>query len=1322
MRARDDTPRPGATAPYRVAFRPTMTHRESLVYALLMLVGTLLSVRYFAWWFQLGHIPGDLALEDESPLFGTSWAVLAPFVLLTIVEMVRILSSFFLWMLALFMEDPLPMKPERGLKIAVLTTIVPSKEPIEIVERMLRAAKRIRYDGRVDLWLLDEGDDDNVKAMCKRLGVHHFTRKGIEKWNQDSGPFRAMTKAGNHNAWRDAHEEGYDLVGQMDPDHVPYDTFLERTIGYFRDPDVGYVVSPQIYGNYHESWIARGADEQAFIFHGIVQRGANGLSMPILIGTNHIYRPAAMQSIGGYMGIIVEDHATGEAMKGEINPATGERWKGIYVPEAVSVGDGPITWTDYFSQQMRWAYGMFEIIRDHDWRLLRRLGVLQAFGYLMVQSYYGFAAFVFIGGNFLTFLYLAAGLSAADMDLGTWWLLWLPQFIWTFVVWYWLQRFYLYESDRGWTLRGFTLTFASLPVFAQAAFASFTGRSLPYVVTAKGASRAADTIGVFKLHIIIALVGTAVLVASFLLGNNAPQLRVWAFVTILLTGGFPVAFLISRAWTSLRGDDTAAETDRQLDRLDRLKQPASALQRPLPQPAMAQPTRGLQPAFASAGAGQSSVNALNASELSDNRMQMSTAAGELMAWPRNAGRVEAPAANPQARPPKAPSHSREISYQQELAAAKAAPADSRLPAVYGLLPASAILVLALAILGDVFLSGYPRGFDIFAHLPKVESLSNNLNVFTTDWYDAWYGGYHQWSLNPWFSYLPAGLLAALTGDVLQAAKIQIFTLIVLSGVGTYLACRELLGQRDGQPSSRAASFAGAIAFAFSPAILSSIFSRGEFSDYTAMALAPFSFWILFKASHTRSLVIWTVYGVTLGLSFLIHVNVFVFVFGGGLIWLVAAGRAGPRNLAGMVVATLVTAGLSVFWVVPFLELSPQVGDLESRLGSNLHFELNSLFERSPNTGISWYVGMTTILIAGAGLFFSGARRLVAPFAAMAVIGVVIGTAWLSALQDDLPFLNEVDADNAIVMIVLGLAFSVALTTDEIIGRRRGLPMLAHFVGLSVAAVLFFDVSIASTFARSDAEISPDLIRAAEYVEGQDLEPLERVTTISTPENFAQLAYIPSLTGLSITAGYDYQSAATGGINYYATNIAIDEGRADETLYILSQFNTRYLIVDALGRPHAAEAFLEHEALVEREQFGRWIVLERIDKPSALRSIEGANIAPMDYEIQRHDDGSTELHLTATEATTVLTPISWSPEWEVTVDGQRIEHEEFTGGAIRGGFLAFPVEAGEHDVQIELGQVDHAAEARSFSAVFALAVGAFLVVAFVRRFRRDSPHP
>src|SRR4051794_2152461 len=150
----------------------------------------------------------------------------------------------------LLARDPIPVTPPPGRRVAFLTTIVPQAEPLELVRPTLEAARRIRYEGQLDVWLLDEGDDARVKRMCTELGVHHFTRHGIERWNQPAGALKAKSKHGNYNAWLDAHGDEYDFFLGVDPDHVPLPSFAERLLGYMRDPDVAFAIGPQVYGNY----------------------------------------------------------------------------------------------------------------------------------------------------------------------------------------------------------------------------------------------------------------------------------------------------------------------------------------------------------------------------------------------------------------------------------------------------------------------------------------------------------------------------------------------------------------------------------------------------------------------------------------------------------------------------------------------------------------------------------------------------------------------------------------------------------------------------------------------------------------------------------------------------------------------------------------------------------------------------------------------------------------------------------------------------------------------------------------------------------------
>ena len=326
---------------------------------MLVALNAFTGLAFIGWLLLPAHIPGPGVVG-----FG-GWKLTVArisFCVVVSVEVLRLVQNFAVWVFAFTAKDPVPKAPNAGLRVAMLTTIVPAKEPLHVVERTLQAMRKVRYRGSVDVWILDEGDDPGVREMAERLGVLHFTRRGIPEFNQPRGPFRAKTKAGNHNAWRSLYERSYDAVAQMDPDHVPLPCFLERTLGYFRDPDVAFVVAPQVYGNMYDNWVAHGASAQQYLFSGVVERGGNGLDAPLLIGTNHLYRPSAWREIGGYQDSIIEDHLTSMRVQGTINPATGNSWRGVYTPDVLAIGEGPASWTDYFNQQKRWAYGIWEIL------------------------------------------------------------------------------------------------------------------------------------------------------------------------------------------------------------------------------------------------------------------------------------------------------------------------------------------------------------------------------------------------------------------------------------------------------------------------------------------------------------------------------------------------------------------------------------------------------------------------------------------------------------------------------------------------------------------------------------------------------------------------------------------------------------------------------------------------------------------------------------------------------------------------------------------------------------------------------------------------
>ena len=544
-----------------VEFRHALSPASRLILTLFVLVNSAAGLLFIGWLLLPAHVPGPGVTGIGN--WQTTAARLG-FCVVVGVELIRLAQNVVIWVFAFHAKDPVPVDPPVGLRVALLTTIVPSKEPIDVAERTLRRMTQIVYCGQVDVWILDEGDDPAVKEMAARLGVRHFSRKGRPEYNQPSGEFRARTKSGNHNAWRAEHEHGYDVVANVDPDHVPLPGFLERTLGYFRDPDVAFVVTPQVYGNMHQNWVAHGASVQQYLYNGLIARGGNGLDAPLLTGTGHLYRPAAWRSIGGYQDSIIEDHLTSIRVHAAVNPQTGNRWKGVYTPDVLAIGEGPTSWADYFNQQKRWAAGICEILIRPELRAPRALGGRRRWQYRLLQFYYPSVAVSLLLGNLATAMYLLTGVGSAQLDVTVWSVLWGSSIGTWLLLWLWLRRFNIAPHEREEIgLVGMALALFAGPIYVAAGVSALLRRKLGFVVTAKGKLRTTESLGTFRLHFCWAAFAAALLGASFVLDTSFTMLHVWPILTLLTGLGPPLIALLSNI--TARGkqhDDTAEQAAR----------------------------------------------------------------------------------------------------------------------------------------------------------------------------------------------------------------------------------------------------------------------------------------------------------------------------------------------------------------------------------------------------------------------------------------------------------------------------------------------------------------------------------------------------------------------------------------------------------------------------------------------------------------------------------------------------------------------------------------------------------------------------------------
>ncbi len=381
------------------------------------------------------------------------------------------------WALLLPMRRPRPMAPMPDARVAVVTTFVPGAESQEMLAASLRALVAVEYPH--DTWLLDEGNSAETVALCKSLGVRHFSRRGRPEYQADEGPFRAGTKHGNYNAW--LHEAGfghYDILAAFDPDHMPMPGYLDHTIGYFRDPNIGYVQAAQAFYNQDASLIARGAAEETYAYFSAVQMAGYGLDYPIIVGSHNVHRMAALESVGGLAA-----HDADDLLLTLRYRAAG--WGGVYVPRILARGTTPVDWRGYLAQQRRWARSVLDLKLRHRTGYATQLPL-----HARIMSFLHGLNFLHRSLAWLVGIVVLAWLLATRGALP---LLSSQMFVPALVLGgalgaqeLYRQRFYLdWRNEQGMHWRASLLGFAKWPWFVLALVDVVTNRQIAYVITQK---------------------------------------------------------------------------------------------------------------------------------------------------------------------------------------------------------------------------------------------------------------------------------------------------------------------------------------------------------------------------------------------------------------------------------------------------------------------------------------------------------------------------------------------------------------------------------------------------------------------------------------------------------------------------------------------------------------------------------------------------------------------------------------------------------------------------------------------------------------------
>ncbi|WP_240607040.1 glycosyltransferase [Cryobacterium aureum] len=269
-----------------VPIRPARSAAHLLLLRVAVLVTIALGANYIIWrWF--------FSLNWDA------WWIAVALVLAETYSLIDVaLFGLTMWRAR---DRELPAAPAPDLTVDVFITSY--NEPVELVQRTAQAAQRIRYPHTT--WILDDGNRPEMREAAQLLDVGYITR-GADWQNR---PLHA--KAGNLNNALMSTEGEFVLI--LDADQVPLPHILDHTLGYFVDPTVALVQTPQVFEN-----VSAGdpLGSQAPLFYGPIQQGKDGWNAAFFCGSNAVVRREALMQLGITRYVLEMERAVTRALTG----------------------------------------------------------------------------------------------------------------------------------------------------------------------------------------------------------------------------------------------------------------------------------------------------------------------------------------------------------------------------------------------------------------------------------------------------------------------------------------------------------------------------------------------------------------------------------------------------------------------------------------------------------------------------------------------------------------------------------------------------------------------------------------------------------------------------------------------------------------------------------------------------------------------------------------------------------------------------------------------------------------------------------------------
>ncbi len=307
-------------------------------------------------------------------------------------------------------------------------------EDIDVLRNTWEGVKalQVRHGNTVKVTVLDDKDSSVANKLADTFGFTYLVRPNRGE----------MKKAGNLKYGMSQTNGEFVII--LDADFRPHRDFILELLPYMHDEKVGIIQSPQYFDSnkkmHDASPLQYGAGNIQQYFYKVIQSAWNSVNGSICVGSNAVYRRAALDSIGGTVQVShSEDIMTGFKL-------TSKGWKVQYIPVILAKGVCPEDQYSFFKQQVRWCAGSISLLTSRDfWTsavpLKSKLPFISGFLYYLSNP-------ILLVLPFINLFLLANGNGVQDAWIG---MFYLPSLIISFLLLY----FYVFPKAKLGTLLAF---------------------------------------------------------------------------------------------------------------------------------------------------------------------------------------------------------------------------------------------------------------------------------------------------------------------------------------------------------------------------------------------------------------------------------------------------------------------------------------------------------------------------------------------------------------------------------------------------------------------------------------------------------------------------------------------------------------------------------------------------------------------------------------------------------------------------------------------------------------------------------------------------